>query len=88
MQSGVLLDMRQLLESPVAVSAFIWFFTRVYANVLNELMIAAETLQTLLTLVRFNFAAHSTVLRWWPVALNIAGVHGVHSAFVHENLLN
>lgn len=86
MQSCVLLDMRQLLKSTVAVSTFVRFLASVNANVLNELVIAAETLQTLLTLVGLYLAAHSTPRRWRTVALNVARMLHLHRTFMHENL--
>lgn len=95
MQSGVLLHVRQLLESSLAVRAFVRFLAGVHANVLHQLMVAAETLQALLTLVWLDFGAHCGGRRTessnWTHAvasarpLYVAGVH-LHGTFVHENL--
>lgn len=95
MQSGVLLYVRQLLESALTVRAFVRFLAGVHANVLHQLMVAAETLQALLTLVRLDFGAHCGSCRAQPTdgahavatarPLYVAGVH-LHGTFVHENL--
>lgn len=53
-QSRVLLHVRQLLETPIAIGTFVWFLAGVHPNVLHQLMIAAETLQALLALVRLH----------------------------------
>lgn len=54
MQSRVLLHVRQLLEAAIAVGTFVRFLAGVHSNVLHQLMVAAETLQTLLALVRLH----------------------------------
>lgn len=56
MQSCVLLNMWQLLESSITVGTLVRFFAGMNANVLHQLMIGREALQTLLTLMWFDFA--------------------------------
>lgn len=86
MQSCVLLNVRQLLESSIAVCALVGFLSCMNSDMLNELMIAAEALQTLLTLVGFNLATHSTTGSRRSVALNVARMLHLHRTFMHENL--
>lgn len=74
-KSSVLLDVAELLESAVAVRAAVRLFTCVHADVLHELVIGRERLETLLALVRLRLA---------PVG--VAGVH-LHRRFGHENLI-
>lgn len=85
-QPCVLLNVRQLLEAAIAVRAFVGLLASVYANVLNELMIAAEALQALLALVRLDFTAHSAAGRWRSISLYVAGMLHLHCALMHENL--
>lgn len=83
----MLLDVRELFEAAIAVSTFIWLFAGVNTNVLNELMIAAEALQALLTLMGFYVATHAAARRWWTaVALDVARMLHLHCTLMHENL--
>lgn len=75
MESGVLLDVTQLLEPSVAVGALVWLFASVDPDVLDQLVVAAERLEALLALVRLDLAA----------AGELAGVH-LHRRLVHEDL--
>jgi hypothetical protein len=74
MESCVLLDVTELLETSIAIGATIRFFTRVDADVLHQLVVGRKRFETLLTLVR---------LRFTPVG--VTGVH-LHRRFGHENL--
>lgn len=58
MQPGVLLDVRQLLELAITVGTFVGLLAGVDPDVLHQLVVGGEALQTLLALVRF-------VLRRW-----------------------
>lgn len=75
MKSGVLLDVTQLFKASVAVGTFVRLFASVDSYVLHQLMIAAERLETLLALVRFDLRT----------AGQLPGVH-LHGRFVHEDL--
>lgn len=57
MQACVLLNMRELFESPVTIGAFIGFFARVDPYVLRKLVVRGERLETLLALVGFHFSS-------------------------------
>lgn len=59
MQSRMLLDVRQLLEAPVTVGTFVRFLSGVHPNVLHQLVVAAEALQTLLALMRLHLGSAS-----------------------------
>lgn len=82
----MLLNVRQLLESSIAVSAFVRFLSGVHANVLDQLVIAAEAFETLLALVWFDVAANAATGCRWTVTLDVARMLHLHSALVHENL--
>lgn len=70
----MLLHVRELLEASVAVRTFVGLLARVYANVLRQLMIGGERLETLLALMGLELAA----VHFARVVL--------HSRLVHENL--
>lgn len=53
----MLLDMGQLLETPIAIGALIGLFSSVNADVLHQLVITRERLEALLALVGFEFAS-------------------------------
>lgn len=53
MQPRVLLDVRQLLELAITVGTFVGLLAGVDADVLDQLVVGGEALQTLLALVRF-----------------------------------
>lgn len=53
MQPGVLLNVRQLLELAITVGTFVGLLAGVDADVLHQLVVGGEALQTLLALVRF-----------------------------------
>lgn len=72
----MLLDVAELLEAPVAVRAPVRFFAGVHADVLDELVIGRERLETLLALVRLRLA---------PV--RVSRMH-LHRRLGHENLIN
>ena len=82
----MLLDVRQLLEASVTISTFVRLLACVHTNVLNQLMIAAEAFQTLLTLMGLYLTTHSTSWCWWSIALYVASVLHLHCTFMHENL--
>lgn len=52
-QAGVLLDVRQLLELAITVGTFVGLLAGVDPDVLHQLVVGGEALETLLTLVRF-----------------------------------
>lgn len=56
------------------------------ANVLNELVIAAEALQALLTLMWLYVATDSATRCRRSIALNVARMLHLHRTLVHENL--
>lgn len=57
MESGVLLDVAELLEPAVAVRAFVGLLPRVDPDVLHQLMIRGEGLEALLALMRLHLSA-------------------------------
>jgi hypothetical protein len=73
----MLLHMAKLLEATVAVRAFVRLLSRVHADVLDQLMVGRERLETLLALVRFHLAAMGDD--------GFPSVH-LHRRFVHEDL--
>ena len=74
MEASVLLDVAELLEAAIAIGAAVRFFARVHSDVLDQLVVGRERLETLLALVRLRFA---------PVG--VPGVH-LHRRLGHENL--
>lgn len=61
MQSGVLLDVAELFEPALAVGTLVRLLAGVDANVLDQLVVGAERLETLLALVWFaHFQAAAT----------------------------
>lgn len=56
------------------------------SNVLNELVIAAEALQALLTLMWLYVATDSATRCRRSIALNVARMLHLHRTLVHENL--
>ena len=74
MESRVLLDVRELFEPAVTVRTFVGLLSGVDSNMLHQLMVGAERLETLLTLVRLHLR---------PVGVSV--VH-LHRGLVHENL--
>ena len=70
----MLLDVTELLEPSVAVGASVGFLSRVHTDVLHQLMIGRERLETLLTLVWLRLAA-----------VRVPRVH-LHRRLGHENL--
>ncbi|KAG8322522.1 hypothetical protein J6590_020222 [Homalodisca vitripennis] len=77
MEACMLLHVAELLEASLAVRALVGLLARVDSDVLNQLVIAAEGLEALLTLVRL---VH---LRSSP--LELASVE-LHRRLVHEDL--
>ena len=74
MQAGVLLHVAELLEAPVAVGALVGLLSGVDADVLHQLVVGGERLETLLALVRLHLAAvHLTRVQ-------------LHRRLVHEDL--
>lgn len=60
-QSSVLLDVAELFESALAVGTLVRLLAGVDANVLDQLVVGAERLETLLALVWFaHFQAAAT----------------------------
>lgn len=61
-EPGVLLDVRQLFESPITIRTFVRLLTRVNSDVLHQLVVAREGLETLLTLMRLHLGSASDAL--------------------------
>jgi hypothetical protein len=76
-ESGVLLHVTKLLEAPVAIRAFVGFLSRVNADVLDQLVVGRERLETLLALVWLHLAAMGDD--------GFPSMH-LHRRFVHEDL--
>lgn len=77
MQPCMLLHMTELFEPPVTVGALIRLLPSMDPNVLDELVVRAEGLQTLLALVGLHLAPQTP--------LEFSRVH-LHCVLVHENL--
>lgn len=75
MQSRVLLYVAQLFESSVAIGTFVGFFAGVHPDMLHQLVVAAERLEALLTLMRLHLRS----------SCKLANLH-LHSRLVHEDL--
>ena len=73
-ESRVLLDVAELLEAAVAVGAAVGLLAGVDADVLHQLVVRRERLETLLALVRLRVAA-----------VRVPHVH-LHRRFRHKNL--
>jgi hypothetical protein len=73
----MLLHMAKLLEATVAVGTLVGFLPRVNADVLDQLMVGRERLETLLALVGLHLAAMGD--NGFP------SMH-LHRRFVHEDL--
>jgi hypothetical protein len=89
MQSGVLLDVRELLEAAIAVAALVGLLACVHPDVLHQLVVGAERLEALLTLVRLDLGpcARHEGARAAPGRLNrLPRVH-LHRRLVHEDLM-
>jgi hypothetical protein len=87
-QSGVLLDVRELLEAAVAVAALVGLLAGVHPDVLHQLVVGAERLEALLTLVRLDLGpgARHERPRAAPGRLHrLPRVH-LHRRLVHEDL--
>lgn len=87
-QSGVLLDVRELLEAAVAVAALVRLLAGVHPDVLHQLVVGAERLEALLTLVRLDLGprARHEGARAAPGRLHrLPRVH-LHRRLVHEDL--
>jgi hypothetical protein len=76
-QSGVLLHMAQLLEAPVTVRTFVGFLSCMNADVLDQLVVGREGLETLLALVWLHLATMGHD--------GFPSMH-LHRRFVHEDL--
>lgn len=68
--------MTELLEASIAIGTLIWFFARMDPDVLDQLMVAAERFQALLTLMRLDLRPPGQL----PVHVHL------HGRFVHEDL--
>lgn len=89
MEPGVLLDMAELLEAALAVRTLVRFLAGVHAYVLDQLMVGAERLEALLTLVRFAYLQAATAQRTAADAAGSAEVAGLHlhsGRLLHEYL--
>lgn len=75
MKPRVLLNVTELFEPSVTIGTFVRFFPRMDTDMLDELVITTERLQTLLALVRFDFRSTG----------EFSGVH-LHSGFMHKYL--
>lgn len=85
----MLLDVAELLEATLAVRTLVWFLTGVHAYVLDQLMVGAERLEALLTLVRFAHLQPATAQRTAADAAGPAEVAGLHlhgGRLLHEYL--
>lgn len=71
----MLLHVAQLFEASLAVGTLVRFLARVHADVLHQLMVAAEGLETLLTLVRLV-----------DLGCSALELPHLHRALVHEDL--
>lgn len=76
MQPGVLLYMTKLLEATVTIGTFVRFLAGMDPDMLDQLVVAAERFQALLTLMGFHFG---------PASQFSTDVH-LHRRFVHEDL--
>jgi hypothetical protein len=76
-ESGVLLHVAELLEAPVTIRTLVGFLSRVNTDVLDQLMVGRERLETLLALVWLHFAAMGDD--------GFPSMH-LHRRFVHEDL--
>lgn len=89
MEPGVLLDVAELLEAALAVRTLVWFLAGVHAYVLDQLMVGAERLEALLTLVRFAHLQPAAAQRTAADAAGPAEVAGLHlhgGRLLHEYL--
>lgn len=89
MQSGVLLDVAELLEAALAVGTLVRFLAGVHAYVLDQLVVGAERLETLLTLVWFAHLQTAAAQRTAADAAGPAKVPGLDlhgRRLLHENL--
>lgn len=77
MQSGVLLDVAELLEAALAVGTLVRFLAGVHAYVLDQLVVGAERLETLLALVRFAHLQTAAAQRTSADAAGPAKVPGL-----------
>lgn len=84
MQSGVLLHVAELLEPALAVGTLVRFLAGVHAYVLDQLVVGAERLETLLALVRF---AHLQAAAAQRTAANAAGPPEVPGLHLHGRRL-
>lgn len=87
-ESGVLLDVRELLEATVAVAALVGFLAGVHPDVLHQLVVGAERLEALLTLVRLDLgpgARHEGAPAAPGSLHRLPRVH-LHCRLVHEDL--
>lgn len=83
-KSGVLLDVAELFEPSLAVGTLVRFLAGMDANVLDQLVVGAERLETLLTLVRF---AHFQAAAAQRTAADAAGPAEVASLHLHGRRL-
>lgn len=78
MQSGVLLHVAELFEPTLAVGTLIRLLTGVHAYVLDQLVVGAERLEALLTLVRLADLQATATERAAADAAGTAEVAGLH----------
>lgn len=89
MESSVLLHVAELFEPALAVGTLVRLLTSVHTDVLHQLVVGAERLETLLALVRFAHLQAAAAQRAAADAAGSAEVAGLHlhgRRLLHENL--